>query len=232
MGDLDPWTAAGPRGQTLGGVLPLPPGPRRVGERTHSYQSGDEDVWGSSAIHRRDRRRTPAEAWRAWGDVVADPLDTAPRARDYATRPLRRGAHAPDPAYAARHPFPTYAQFGRPQLADALGRQFRWADGADAAALDTHGKRAADRLAYVRFPRGSRARIGFPEPRSRVQLVDLATGHLFAGEVAWIDGGSDPSAATGAVFLHDVADCGPAPSALVARANQNLPSVHQRKRVG
>jgi hypothetical protein len=60
-------------------------------------------------------------------------------------------------------------------------------------------------------------------------MVDLATGHLFSGEVGWIEGDDRPSAATGCVFLYDTADKGPATTSVISEAVRNLPRLHQKR---
>jgi hypothetical protein len=218
---IDPWTWE-PReeaGRTGGGVMPFPSSmkQRYVGERIYSYSSNDKDIWGEEGRV----SNSATKAWKQWGDFVQDPL-ASPTDPDYTTRPLRRGAIKHSVTYAEKHTFPNYSQFGQPQLADVFGRQFRWAVGDER----NNGR---NKLVHIRFPRGSRRRLNFPRPGSTLEMVDLATGHLFSGEVGWIEGDDRPSAATGCVFLYDTADKGPATTSVISEAVRNLPRLHQKR---
>ena len=231
----DPWTSKD--GNT---VMPFPSATaqRYVGERTHSYQSGDEDIWGSSKIRTQENKKTAAQAWKDWGDFVHDPLDATPKGRrSYETRPLRRGSSNPSKRYAETHPFPTYSQFGKPQLSDEFGRQFRWGDGSDVTQLEElgrlsnskRGKEKQNALMYIRFPRGSRGRLSFPTPQSKIKMVDLKTGLLYVGDVGWINGDSNPSGATGSVFVYGMESVGFAPPEYIERSVRNLPRAYRRR---
>ncbi len=235
----DPWTPSPVKRDTRR---------RRVGERVYSYVAHDE-TWDTAAVRKADAKRTPREAWKAWGDFVYDPLSVSSEGKEfdyktYETRATKRGSK-PSMRYAMKTPYATYSQFGAPEMVDASGRQYKWADGSDAALLSDRGvqqgigrphdasvKRGGrDSLLYIRFPRGSRGQLAFPEPESKISMVDLASGNLYMGTVGWIGEGEDPvRSATGSVFIYGLKNEGLAPQEYIEQAVSRLPRKYLLRR--
>lgn len=139
----------------------------------------------------------------------------------YEVRQPKRGS-APSMYYAQRTPYPTYSQFGNPQMVDTLGRQYKWADGSDAELLQSMGKtneierggntdfsnprdqNGQSSLLYLRFPRGQRGRIDFPEPGTFITFFDIKKGFGYRGKVEWVEGYHPVTSATGSVFIRNI----------------------------
>jgi hypothetical protein len=240
---IDPWTKPSDFVSSLGGPQR---GERRerVGVRKYSYQPPrGGGLWGDDGKERRKLNKLSSkEEWKQWGDLVEDPLSLD--ARDYSSRPLKRGKK-PSAKYALEHQYPTYSQFGIPQLADPLGRQYKWADGLDAAELQRVGRIETvgnpfpsdnvdnkSAYLYVRFPIGARSGgvVDFPEAEGDVTLMALDTRTIYQGRVEWVEGDDkNKKSATGAVFLRNMKPMGTASTEFSQRILGTLPKKYQRK---
>jgi len=141
----------------------------------------------------------------------------------YEQRQPKRGK-APSIDYAMKTPFPTYSQFGKPQLIDEESRQYKWADGSDFEAyksqlgsrmisneLDLFDKKTnkpikngKDALLYLRFKKGTRQQIQFPAIGSKITFFDLKKKILLSGIVDTLQGEKPVTSATGSVKLINI----------------------------
>jgi len=140
----------------------------------------------------------------------------------YERRRLKVGVR-PSQKYAMETPYPTYAQFKTPEMIDVQCRQYRWADGTDFRALkEEMGDRLIEKiedivdftrnttiqasfdkqaLFYLRFNKGDRQRIYFPELGDSLLFMNIKNGAVIEGKVEIINGSKNIRGATGSIVV-------------------------------